>query len=209
MRLFHSPGACSLAPHIVLEELGAPYTLELVSVAEGRTQSPDYLRINPKGRVPALAVGDELLTEAPAILLYLAMQAGGALYPADPMQQARALEWFNWLSGTLHTFAFGQLWRAQRFTAEPSQVDGVIAKGRENIAETFAMIEQKLAGRTWAVGDAYSVVDPYLLVFFRWGNRIGTDMQAQYPAWTAHARRVLERPAVQRALEQEGISVWS
>lgn len=209
LKLYWSPGACSLAPHVLLEELGAPYELELVSIAEGKTRSSEYLAINPKGRVPVLRTDEgELLTEVPAISWYLAQShTSPSLFPHGLLDGARCLEWFNWLSGTVHAMAFGQLWRPQRFVEDEALFPPLVAKGRENVVDNFRFVETRMQGRHWAVGHAYTVADPYLLVFYRWGNRIGLDMTADYPAWSRHARRLLERPAVQRALGQEGISV--
>jgi glutathione S-transferase len=208
-KLYFSPGACSLAVHIVLEEIGAPYSLERVSVPDGATQSPAFTALNPKGRVPVLVVGDTVLTEAPAILSCLALShPPSRLLPTDPEPLARCLEWFNWLSGTVHAVAFAQIWRPQRFVADHALVNPVTTQGRDNVLEAFAMIEAKLRDRRWAVADRYSCVAPFLLVFYRWGNRIGLDMRDRYPAWTAHAGAVGARPAVQAALSQEGITVW-
>jgi len=211
LRLYYSPGACSLAPHIMLEEIGAPYRLELVSIAEGKTRSAEYLVIDPKGRVPVLITEDgETLTELPAICWYLAQQTmHPALFPHGPLAAARVLEWCNWLSGTVHAMAFGQIWRPQRFVAEEAMHPAVQAKGRADLLEHFASIERRFSERDWAVGHAYTLVDPYLLVFYRWGDRIGLDMRADYPSWTRHAERLLQRPAVQRAVAQEGIQVWN
>lgn len=210
LKLYFSHGACSLAPHILLEESALPYSTELVTIAEGKQRTPEYLAINPKGRVPALLTEEgEILTEVPAISWYIADAAPTVrLLPQSRLAAARSFEWFNWLSGTVHTMAFGQFWRMQRFVAEEQLFPAVKDKGRENILENFAFIEGQLAGRNWAVGNAYTAVDAYLLVFFRWGNRIGIDMRAGYPYWTAQAERVLERPAVQRVIQQEGISIW-
>ena len=227
LKLYYSPGACSFAPHIMLEESGLPYTAELVSLAEGKQRTPEYLAINPKGRVPVLVTEEgETLTEVPAISWYIAESATSIrLLPQDRLAAARCFEWFNWLSGTLHTMAYGQFWRAQRFVADEKLFPAVKEKGMQNILENYAYIENRLAGRSWAVGDvqgstsaaggrmpgaaeAYTAVDAYLLVFFRWGNRIGVDMRGGYPRWTAHAERMLQRPAVQRAIEQEGINIW-
>jgi len=171
MKLFYSPGSCSLAPHILLEEIGEPYQLELVSVADGKTQSPEYLAINPKGRVPLLAIAQGItLTELPAISFYLAKtHASFELVPNDPLLEARCLEWFNWLSGTVHAVAFGQIWRPARFVRNENVFTQVSEKGRDNVLDHFASIEEQLSNRTWAVGEKYSVVDPYLLVFYRWG----------------------------------------
>jgi glutathione S-transferase len=210
LKLYYSPGACSFAPHIMLEESGLPYGTELVSLAEGKQRTPEYLAINPKGRVPVLVTEEgEILTEVPAISWYIAESATSIrLLPQNRLAAARCFEWFNWLSGTLHTMAFSQFWRTQRFVADEKLFPAVKEKGMQNILESFAYIENRLAGRSWAVGQAYTAVDAYLLVFFRWGNRIGVDMRGGYPQWTAHAERVLERPAVQRAIQQEGINIW-
>jgi glutathione S-transferase len=214
-RLYYSPGACSLAPHIVLEEVGAPYELDLRTTknSEG-TSSADYLAVNPKGRVPALlgvagrsGGAEGLLTEASAILVYLAEtypQAG--LLPADPAAKARCSEWLNWLSETVHGMSFAQLWRPQRFVSDPAVFPAIAAKGRENLNEQYAYIETILAdGRDWAVPQGYSIVDAFLLVFWRWGGRVGFDMHNAYPAWTSLAKRTLARPAVRRAIDQEGL----
>lgn len=209
MKLYYSPGACSLAPHIVLEEIGANYTLELVSVAEGNTQFEDYLSINPKGRVPLLECEMGLLSEAPAILIYLSLSNPNThLLPQDPGSIARATEWFNWISSDLHGAGFGALWRPNRFVEDAATQKIVSAEANKNILSVYNRIESLLAGKSWALGSAYSCVDPYLLVFYRWGNRIGEDMRSNYPDWTKHAEAVASRPASLRALEQEGISIW-
>lgn len=210
LKLYYSAGACSLAPHILLEESGLPYTVELTAIAEGKTRTAEYLAINPKGRVPALVTEEgEVLTEVPAIAWYIADAAPAIrLLPQGRLAAARCFEWFNWLSGTVHTMAYGQFWRAHRFLDDEKLFPPLQEKGRSNILDHYAFIEGKLKGRSWAVGNAYTSVDAYLLVFFRWGNRIGIDMRAGYPHWTAQAERVLARPAVQRVLQQEGITIW-
>jgi glutathione S-transferase len=217
-RLYYSPGACSLAPHIVLEEIGEPYELELVSSKPGgRAQTAEWREINPKGRVPALSgvagrIGgaDDLLTEAHAILVYLARTHPEArLLPADPAAEARCIEWMNWLASNVHAMSFGQIWRPQRFVADERDFPAVRARGEENLREQVAYIDRLLAdGRDWAVPGGYSVVDPYLLVFYEWGRRVGLDMAALAPAWTRHAGQVVARPAVVRVLEQEETKIF-
>ncbi len=208
--LYYSPGSCSLAVHIVLEELGLPFSLQLTSTSDGTTRSAEYLRVNPKGRVPVLVSGEFVLTEAPAILMYLAATNPVAnLTPASPEAMARTLEWFNWLSGSVHAVAVRQVWRPETFTTDAAQHDTIVEKGRESLISAFALIEEKLLSAPWAVGSAYLVVDPYLLVFYRWGNRMRFDMTDRYPQWTRHARLLIERPAVAQALTRESISVWS
>jgi glutathione S-transferase len=207
--LYYSPGACSLAPHIVLEELGLPFQLIHASTSDGATHTAQYLQLNPKGRVPVLVTGSGVLTEAPAILIHLATSnPDRGLLAAAPDGLVRSIEWFNWLSGTVHAVAIRQVWRPESFTDVPLQHADIVARGKKNLANAFAHIESRLAKTVWAVADKYSVVDPYLLVFYRWGNRIGFDMRGDYPCWTRHALQVLERPATLRALATEGISVW-
>lgn len=207
--LYYSPGSCSLAPHIVLEEVGLPYALSLASTSDGTTQTSAYLRLNPKGRVPVLVTGDAVLTEAPAILLHLAISNPTTnLFPDTADGLARSIEWFNWLSGSVHAVAIRQIWRPASFSGDPSHHNDIIAMGKSNLEAAFALIEARMSSCIWAVGTSYTTVDPYLLVFYRWGNRIGFDMRTRYTAWTRHTLRVLDRPAVARALDQEAISVW-
>ena len=218
--LYYSPGACSLAPHIVLEEIGAPFGLELVA-ARGEREGPGtateaWRAVNPKGRVPALTPvtgsaggAKELLTEAPAIMVYLAAahpEAG--LLPPDPAGLARCVEWLNWLSGSVHAMSCGQIWRAHRFSDDEAGLEAIRGKGLANLAEQYAYVERLLGdGREWAVGDNYGIADAYLLVFFHWGGRIGLDMRSRYPAWARLMDKVLARPAVRRALATEGVEV--
>ena len=207
--LYYSPGACSLAPHIALEEIGLLYSLALVSTDKGETRMPEFRGVNPKGRVPVLATEGFLLTEAPAILLYLAQRHPDAgLMPCpDDDGLARAVEWFNWLSGTVHAVAVRMIWRPEQFAQDDACHGSTVARGREHLLSAFSHIEGTLGGVEWAVGERYTVVDPYLLVFYRWGNRMNLDMEGSYPAWTRHAARLAARPAVQRALDQEGIAI--
>ncbi len=208
--LYYSPGACSLAVHILLEEIGQPFALTLVSSSDGSTRSPQHLCLNPKGRVPVLVQNDVVYTEVPAIMLHLALsnpQAG--MHPSTHEGLIRALEWFNWLSGTVHAGAIRQMWRTEWFTTDTTQLEGIKAKGKEHLLAAFDLIEARLTRAPWPVEDHYSVIDAFLLVFFRWGgHRIGLDMRSHYPAWTALTTGVMSRPAVQRAIATEGISVW-
>ena len=207
--LYYSPGACSLAPHILLEEIGEPFALRLVSTADGETRSAQHLRLNPKGRVPVLTCDDWVLTEAPALLFYLATSHRHlALLPESAQGQARASEWSNWLSGTVHSVAIKQVWRPETFSSDPLHHASIVASGKHNLTQAFDLIEARLAVSEWVVSNRYSYVDVYLLVFFRWGNRIGFDMRSGYPAWTRHTERISVRPAVGRALNTEQISLW-
>jgi len=209
-KLYYSPGACSLAAHMLLEEIGQPFVLDCVSIPQGMTSSAAFLKINPKGKVPVLDSDGEVLTELPAILLYLALRhpEGDWLPTRQPMALARCAEWLNWLSGTVHSTAIAQVWRASRFIGDPALEPQVEAQGRKNLMQAFEVIERRLNQQLYALGGQYSAVDPYLLVFYRWGNRMGIRMASHFPAWTTHAQRLMQRPAVQRAIEREGIVVW-
>ena len=209
MTLFYAPGACSLAPHILLEETGHPFEARSVDTKGGEQNRPDYLRINPKGRVPALAVDDWVLTENPAILQYIARRFPEAnLWPDDLREQAQAAEWLAWIASTVHV-AYAHVRRTARYaTSESAQAD-VRAKGLETARRLWLDIEGKLGTGDWAVGDRYSAVDAYLMVFWMWGrgNVLAFDMAKDCPAWTAQARRVAARPAVQRAFARETLDL--
>lgn len=207
--LHAAPGSCSLAPHIVLEEIGAPYHLTLISTDKGDTRKEEFRKLNPKGRIPVLTADSFFLTEAPAILLHLALTnpKSNLLEPGQD-HLIRAVEWFNWLSGTVHAVAVRMIWRAEYFLEDPSFHPAIVARGHEQLRSAYFLIEQQMTDRLWTVGNCYSVVDPYLLVFYRWGNRMQIDMQRHYPAWTKHAERLADRKAVQQALSQENISLW-
>jgi glutathione S-transferase len=115
----------------VLEEIGLPFSLSFVSTADGSTRTPEYLGLNPKGRVPVLITGDFVLTELPAILLHLAIAHPGAgLLPSAADSLVRSIEWFNWLSGTVHAIAIRQVWRPESFTLDQNQHEGIVAKGK-------------------------------------------------------------------------------
>ncbi|RZJ11476.1 MAG: glutathione S-transferase family protein [Rubrivivax sp.] len=208
--LHASPGSCAFAPHIVLEEIGAPYHLELMSPGHPETRSDAFRQLNPKGRIPVLVSGNFVLTEAPAILLHLGLAHPTAgLIGQDPEHIVRAVEWTNWLSGTVHAVAVRMVWKADHFLPDPATHAPLIEHGMTHLLSAFSLIEAKLQDRPYALGDRYSVVDPYLLVFFRWGNRMRVDMRSRYPVWTDHAKRLERRDAVQRALAQEAISLWA
>lgn len=205
--LYYSPGACSMAVHIVLAEIGTDYNLKLVSVREGQNHQADYLRVNPKGRVPALAFDDQVLTEVGAILFYLAENHPEArLLPCDPLAKARCLEFIAWLSSDVHA-VFKQIWRAERFSIDEGHLSAIRAKGKVNASTCMADIENRLKGSTvYAVGDRYTVVDPYLLVYYGWGRSVGLQM-SQYPAFTAYIERLISaRPVIQQVMEYEGLS---
>jgi glutathione S-transferase len=204
LKLYHSPGACSLVPHIALEEAGANFEPVRVIVAKGEHLRPEYLAINPHARVPALGTDRGVITENVAILNFIAdeYKAAGSVPRIDPYVAARTNELLSWFASTVH-ISFAQLWRAERFTRDESLHEAIFEGGRENLHEQFAEIEE-LAGDGWLVGDEFTATDSYALTFLRWGNRTGFDM-SRYPKWAALVARVAERPAARRALENEGL----
>ncbi len=207
--LYYSPGACSLAPHIVLEEIGEPFETRRVAIAEGQQLAPDYLRLNPRGRVPTLLIDGRPVTEAAAILLYLAHRhAAVDLKPAGAAAGARCYEWLLFLATSLH-IAYAQLWRPRRFLPAEADDTAVVSSGKADIVRYNREIEARI-GPGWLVGDRFSIADAYLFPFYRWGVRIGLDMEDTAPMWTQWRDRMLGRPAVLRAIETEGIGTsWA
>ncbi|NIE57323.1 MULTISPECIES: glutathione S-transferase N-terminal domain-containing protein [unclassified Burkholderia] len=207
LKLYYCPGHMSFAPHVVLRELGVPFEAIQVSIKEGETQSTEFRRINPKGKIPVLDTGTEILTESSAIMYYLALAHPECkLVPATPMGASRAIEWTNWLS-TILAGPISQHIRPERFTDEEAGRPGVKDKGTENILAAYAAIDERLTGCEWALPDGYSIVDPALLIFFKWGNQLKLDM-GQYGHWCAHAKRMEARPAVAATIRAENISIW-
>lgn len=204
LRLFYSPGACSLVTHIALEEAGAEFEPVRVTLAQGEQLKPEYLAINPHARVPALATEGGVITENVAILNYIAdlFGADGSVPRGDPHAAARCNELLGWFASSVH-IAFAQIWRAERFTADESVWEAIQAGGREVLTRQFAEIET-LCGEGWLVPGHFTAADGYALTFLRWTRRIGFDIGA-YPQWAALAGRIVERPAVRRALDREGL----
>ncbi|HSD60887.1 MAG TPA: glutathione transferase GstA [Burkholderiales bacterium] len=200
MKLYFSPGACSLSPHIVLRELGYTFDMELVDLGTKKTQSgADYLKVNPAGYVPALALDDgEVLTEGPAILQYLAdSKGGGGLLPAvGDLRRYRVVEWLNFISAELHK-TYAPLFAPG--ISEPHK-----AACKNLLARRYPVVEQALQGRQYLAGDAMTLADPYLFVVTSWARFADVDI-APYSALRAFQGRMAARPAVQAALKAEGL----
>jgi glutathione S-transferase len=209
-KLFYSPGACSLAPHIALEETGEEFEPVLVDFGAGAQRKPEYLAINPKGRVPALADDGFVVTENPAVLRYIARKYPAAgLWPDDLRADGRCTEWLGWFTSGVHV-AYAHMRRPERYATSDAGKADVVVRGKVSTREVWEQVEAKLAslGTQWAAGERYSVADPYLFTFWTWGRgkALLYDMSRDFPCWTDHARRMGERPAVRCALAREGIA---
>jgi glutathione S-transferase len=203
LTLYYSPGACSMAPHIALEETGAPYALRLVSIPKGEHQAAEYLKnVNPRGKVPALRIDEGVLTENVAILTYIARSFPQAkLLPEEPIGMARCLSHMAYLSNTVHP-AFTHIVRPSRFATDGSAHQNLKATGRENAWRLLRELDSLLAGKEWVLGPQYSAADPYTLVIYDWGKGHGMPVE-QLESYTAFKDRMLQRPAVRKVLERE------
>ncbi|CAN5450635.1 glutathione S-transferase family protein [soil metagenome] len=201
LKFYYAPGACSTASHIGLEESGATFERQALSFAKNEQKSPGYLEINPRGRVPALVTDDGAIVENTAILDYVAGTYAPLLMPKDPMGRARAISLMAWFSNNVHP-AFTHVGRPERFATDPAVFDHLKATGRENFLTALKEIDGILAGKQWILGDQFSVVDGYALVFYGWGKRIGLPVE-ELKNYTAWKDRMLARPAVRRVLERE------
>jgi glutathione S-transferase len=205
-KLYYAPGACSFASHIALEEVGIPYETQKLNLAEGDQRKPDYLKLNPRGRVPTLVVDGHILTENVGILTYL---GGGypkaGLWPKQTWDQAKLVSSMAWLSNSVHP-TYGHLLRPARYADDAAAQEAIKAKAKQMYADYLKEIDGLLAGRKWSIADHYTVLDGYLLVFYRWGNRSQLPVK-ELRNYTALAERVMARPAVKKVMADEGITL--
>ena len=205
LRFYYSPGSCALASHIVLEHVGADYEAIKLDFGSKQQLSPEYLAINPKGRVPALATDRGVITETPAILLYLAQ-----IYPdfyLAPLDDAFALAQLqsvnNWFCSTVHVVQ-AHFKRAYRWADDLAAQQAMQAKVPQNMIECFDWIERELLRGPWVMGEDFTVADPYLLTMANWLAGDGVDI-ARFPRVAEHCQRMRELPAVQRVLPLHGL----
>jgi glutathione S-transferase len=206
IKLYYAPGACSLASHIALEEVGVAYETQKLNLAEGDQRKPEYLRLNPRGRVPTLVVDDHVLTENVGILAYFGggyPQAG--LFPKKTWDQAKLMSTLAWLSNTVHP-TYGHIMRVQRYVDGDEHQEAVKAKARESLQGYLEEIDKLLEGHKWAIANQYTVADPYLLVFYRWANRAKMPVRG-LKNYSALVDRVMARPAVKKVMADEGITL--
>lgn len=200
MKLYYSPAACSLAPHIVLKELGAKFEAEKVDLASKKTAAGgDFTKVNPLGYVPAVTLDDgQTLTEASVIVQYLADQKPEAgLAPRNgTMERVRMQEWLNFIAGELHK-GIGQLFN-------PKMPDDYKAVVKDKLQSRFAHLEKHFAKQPYLLGQNYSVADAYAFTILNWTNFTKVSLDA-YPNVKAYMGRVASRPKVQEALKAEGL----
>lgn len=205
MKLYYSPGACSIGIHVLLEEIGKPYEAVLVNTREGAQFRPEYVAINPKSKVPTLVRDDgSVLTEYPAIAFWLARTNPEAkLLPDDPESQARALEAIDYCVATMHMQGFSRIFRPANFSANEADHPAVRARGEEIFSKGLALMDKALAGKEYLLGR-FSIADTALFYCcFWWDARVKKELP---PNVAAHYARMRARPAVQRTMQAEGLA---
>jgi glutathione S-transferase len=200
MKLFYSPGACSLSPHIVLRELALPFELDALDFATRKTAGGhEYAAINPKGYVPALQLDDgQILTEGPAIVQYLADQRpeSGLMPPVGSLERYRVIEWLTYIGTELHK-GFGPFFA-------PNSTDEAKNIARERLYVRIDFVDKALEGRPFLLGSQFTVADAYLFVVLGWSKFVDIDL-SKWPNVSAYQARVAARPAVQAAMKAEGL----
>lgn len=202
--LCYSPGACSLAPHIVLEEAGLAYELRRVNLAEGEQRTEGYLKIHPQGRVPALILDNgAVITENTAILPYLGKKYG--LWPKDELGDAKAMSLIGLFAASVHP-AWAHIARPGRYATDTAAHANIQETGIGWFKTYLGQIDDMLAGREWLL-DSYSVVDAYAMVFYTWAKRRDSDFKVgELKNYTAFRDRMVARPAVRRVLDDEKVA---
>ncbi len=199
LTLYYSKGSSALAAHILLEETGTPYLTHEVSIPNGDHLAPDFLRLNPKGRVPALGTPDGILTENPAILEYIAaVNPSANLLPDGVFEQASARSLCAYLCATVHV-AFAHKQRGARWAIDAQTIENMKIKVSQNLEDCAANLEQHILKGPWALGATYSFCDPYLFLMGRWMEMNDLSL-TPYPKLAAHHAAMRARPATQTAL---------
>lgn len=202
LTLYFAPNSISLATIIVLEEIGAPYVLERIDLAQGEQRSAAYLKLNPLGRVPTLRTEYGLLTETPALLIFLARSVpAAALLPTTAFLEARALSFLSYLASTVHV-AHAHRMRGSRWSDDADAIASMQRKVPESVLHAFSLIEHHELEGPWVLGDQFSVCDAHLFTLAQWLEADGVDT-TKLPRVMHHRARVLQRPATQRALAAE------
>jgi glutathione S-transferase len=203
LTLCYCPGACSMASHIVLEESGEKYSARRVDLAKGEQRSAEYLKINPHGRVPALGLDDgTFISENTAILPFLGKRFG--LWTDDPIAEAKMMSFIGWVASSVHP-AQAHIGRPERYASDPATHANIKETGFKVFHGYLKEIDGHYAGKPWLF-DEFSVADPYAFVLYTWGVRREVPM-AEMKNYTAFKDRMLQRPSVQRVVEDEKIKL--
>lgn len=200
LTFYHSGGmSCAVATHIALEEAGANYKDVKVDLAAGEQRKPEFLKINPKGRVPVLVTDKGILTETVALLLYVAQTHPAAkLAPTDPFELARLQAFNAYLASTVHV-AHAHKLRGYRWSDDAAAVESMKAKVAANMTDCATIIENEYLAGPWVMGDQYTVADPYLHIITLWMVGDGVDL-SRFPKLSAHKAAMEQRPAVKKAM---------
>jgi glutathione S-transferase len=203
MKLYYATGTCALASHIALEEAGAEYSIQRINFATNQQRSPEYLTINPKGRVPSLVTDRGILTETPAMLAYIAQSfpKAGLAPLEDPFRFAEVQAFNSYLCSTVHV-AHAHRMRGHRWVDDPAAIEAMKKKVPETVAACFELIESKMLQGPWVMGETYTICDPYLYTIGSWLEGDGVDVST-LPKVMAHRSRMLERAAVRKVVEAE------
>ena len=203
MKLYYAAHTCALASHIALEDAGAEYSTVRINFAAHQQRSPEYLAINPKGRVPALVTERGILTETPAMLAFIAQSFPKAkLAPLDdPFRFAEVQAFNSYLCSTVHV-AHAHRMRGTRWADDPAAIEAMKRKVPDSVGACFELIEQKMLQGPWVMGDSYTVCDPYLFTLAQWMEADSVDI-ARFPKLRDHRHRMSERAAVRKAVAEE------
>jgi glutathione S-transferase len=203
LKLYYAPNTCALAPHIAIEEAAAEYDTVRIDFGAAEQRQSDYLAINPKGRVPSLVTDRGILTEVPAILVFVAQSfpAAGLAPIDDPFALAQVQAFNSYLCSTVHV-AHAHRVRGSRWVDDAQSIEAMQRKAPQSIGDTFALIENGMLEGPWVMGERYTICDPYLFTVARWLEGDGVDL-TRLPRVLEHRARMAERPAVQRAVAQE------
>ena len=202
LKLYYAPGTCAMASHIALQESGAAYTTERLDFKTNQQNSPEYLAINPKGRVPALVTDRGILTETPAMLAFIAQSFPQAkLAPLDAFEFAKAQAFNSYLCSTVHV-AHAHKMRGARWATEESSFADMKSKVAQTMTACFKLIERDMLRGPWVMGEHYTICDPYLYTLGLWLEGDSVDVSA-LPKVLDHRSRMSERPAVQKVLAEE------
>jgi glutathione S-transferase len=203
IKLYYTPETCALASHIALEEAGANYSTVRIDFATDEQRSPNYLAINPKGRVPAMVTERGILTETPAMLAFIAQSFPQArLAPLEDLFAFAQVQAFNsYLCSTVHV-AHAHRMRGRRWADDAAAIAEMKRKVPESVGACYELIEKKMLAGPWVMGERYTICDPYLFTLAQWMEGDGVD-PARFPNVSDHRRRMAERPAVRQAIADE------